>query len=90
MKLSIASVYDHKTKEFAKPFSCQSRGEVMRSWQGACNDESLPFGKFPDDFRCMVLGTFDTDTGKIEQFDQPDLIGSARDFVVAQQKLGLA
>lgn len=81
MRLHMFAVFDSKVGVYASPFFCRSKGEALRSFEDACGDKGLPFGKHPGDYRLWYLGEFDDNTGVIYAAELIALCG-ASDFVV--------
>lgn len=78
-KLVICSVFDTKVGSFAAPFTCRSRGEAIRSFEDACQDDKMPFKLHPDDYQLFCLGEFDDQSGSLQANGLDRLIG-AGDF----------
>lgn len=60
------TVLDVATDTFAPPFFCKHQGEAVRSFMDACNDKSIPFGKYPDEFVLFSNGSYDDASGLFE------------------------
>lgn len=77
MKLHLCSVFDSKVGAYAAPFCARSKGEAIRSFQTACSDDTLPFKRYPADYRLFVVADFDDNTGYITAVSPPEaLIGA--------------
>lgn len=79
-KLMVYSIYDAKVKFFDRPLFMRNRGEALRAWEQAANDEKTSISAHPSDFSLMEIGEFDDQTGKIESFAVPESLGLAVQF----------
>ena len=81
---TILSVYDGALGAFGRPVFAASRGVMLRSFQDEVNrvGEENQMNKHPEDFDLYELGKFVDQTGRIEMYDQPQLIANAVDVVV--------
>jgi len=50
------SVYDNKAKSYGPVFSVAHDAVAIREFGSACQAESSPFSKYPDDFELHVIG----------------------------------
>lgn len=76
------SVYDSKVGSYMQPFAMRSRGEAVRGWIDAVNDEKTQFNKHPEDFTLMELGEWDDQTGMFQNCASgPVSVGVALEFV---------
>lgn len=80
MQLKMYSVYDCKAEAYHQPFYMRSKGEALRSWQQAVNDENTTFCKFPGDFTLFEIGEFDECTCKISMYEAKISLGTALEF----------
>ena len=66
MKMNIYSIKDRKAS-YGNPYIIQNDELAIRDIKVAVNDQKGGvLNKFPEDFELTRLGTFDTETGKIE------------------------
>lgn len=79
-KLMVYSVYDSKVKYFQNPIFMRNRGEALRSWEQAANDEKLTICAHPLDFALMEIGEFDDQSGKFFNLEAPESLGLAANF----------
>lgn len=63
MILQVYAVYDKAVAAYLQPFYARSRGEAIRSFMEACNDEKHKFNGNAADFALMFLGLWDDDSG---------------------------
>lgn len=77
MKLLLCSVFDSKVGAYAAPFCARTKGEAIRSFEQACRDASLPFQKYPADYRLFLIGEYDDNIGSVRCPHTPEpLIGA--------------
>lgn len=69
MKLNILSIRDIKTGHFAKPMDALHTGEIIREFEDVKKNPETKYGKHPEDFNLYILGSFDTETGKLESIE---------------------
>lgn len=79
-KLMLYSVYDAKVKYFHNPMFMRNKGEAIRSWQEAANDDKSQISRHPSDFDLFEIGEFDDQTAKIVMHQSPVSIGLAVHF----------
>lgn len=68
-KLVIVAIFDRKVGAYNRPFYVRSEGEALRIFGDEINrrtDDNI-MNKHPEDYFLAVLGTFDEETGNIEQ-----------------------
>jgi len=76
MSLLMFSVYDSKVGAYANPFFVRTRGEAVRSFADACQDDSLPFKKHPGDYVLYCVGSWDEVGGVVESRGPERVIGA--------------
>lgn len=59
MIMYFFTVYDKKVGAFMPPFQMRSRGEAIRSFMDAVNDEAHQFHKHAGDYELFQCGAFD-------------------------------
>lgn len=79
-KLMIYSIYDSKVKFYDRPLFMRNRGEALREWGKAANDEKTTISAHPNDFALMEIGEFDDQTGQITPIAVPESLGLAVHF----------
>jgi len=82
MRLYVCSVYDAAVKAFMQPFFCRSKGEAVRSFADACQDDKSNFYKHASDFTLHHLGYFDDAGAQFELLVAPDRLVSANECLV--------
>ena len=81
MKLELYSVFDKAVKAYMTPFFARARGEAIRSFGDAANDEKHQFGKHANDFVLYYIGEFDDQSGIVTRVD-PERVISAIELLV--------
>lgn len=77
MKMEAYSVFDKAVNAFMAPFFCRSRGEALRSFISAVNDEKGPFALNLPDYTLYYIGLWDDASGSLTSPDRPDKVLSA-------------
>lgn len=81
MKLKVFAVYDTAVGSYMQPFFMQSKGQAIRSWLDAVNDEKTQFNHHPADFTLFELGEYDEDTGTFTNLEAKLPLGTALDLI---------
>lgn len=63
MILQVFSVLDKAVGNFNSPMFLRSKGEALRSFHDACQDEKSSLFQHPEDYFLMFLGEYDDGTG---------------------------
>lgn len=79
MKVYLYSILDTKVGAFSAPVGARARGEAVRSFQQACQDDNLPFKKSPGDYQLYYVGEYD-DAQMVIQGFQPERVIGADEF----------
>lgn len=79
-KKMVYAVYDSKVNYYHNPMFMMNRGEALRSWETAANDEKLPFAQHPLDFSLCEIGEYDDQTALITPHKAPESLGTAANF----------
>lgn len=66
MLMPVCAVFDKKTGLYENPFVVRHVGEATREWDLVVKNKDTKFGKNPEDFQLMELGTYDFTLGKFE------------------------
>jgi len=76
MIMVVCSVFDRAVGAYGRPLFMQSKGVAIRSFSDECKRvaDDNQMNKHPQDFSLFELGTWDDQTGKFEQHDQPQQI----------------
>jgi len=62
----IMSIYDSKVDAFLPPFYAQTKGQALRMFQDAVNQDGHTFNKHAADYTLFHIGSFDDETGWVE------------------------
>lgn len=73
----IFAVYDDKAKAFINPFFLPEIGIAVREFGNCANNPDHAFCRNPGDYTLFHLGSFDTESAKIEMLDTPENLGLA-------------
>ncbi len=83
MRLHIFSVYDSKAEAFLPPFFYGTKGQAMRSFGDAVNEEGHQFRKHAADYTLFYVGVFDQDEGAFD-VTAPVSLGNAVTFLLEE------
>lgn len=67
------AVFDNVAKMYMAPFIETTDGTAVRAVQDAMKGDH-PFAKHPDDYTLCRLGTYDEETGQLNQDNKADII----------------
>lgn len=87
MILGMFTIFDEKAQFHNKPFYFAHDGEAKRMVADLVLNSDFMISKHPGDFKLYKLGTFNDATGKTEQFDIPQLVCNATEFIVTAQEI---
>lgn len=85
--LQIVAVRDVAVATFSRPFFVQSLGLACRSFEDEVRRgaEDNPMFKHPQDFALFHLGSFDEDSGRFNNLDNPLRLMEAKDAVINKE-----
>ena len=78
----IFTVFDQKAKAHLPPFFLHNEAMAIREFADCANNPEHQFGKHPEDYVLMTLGTFDDEKGLIDARHLPEVIGRAQEYVI--------
>lgn len=78
MIMEVYSVLDRAVGTFLPPVFVRARGEMLRSFMDAVNDDKHQFARHLDDYILYYLGKFD-DVGGMFATGNPERVASARE-----------
>lgn len=78
--LKIFSVYDQKARAFLPPFFLPERAMAERVFTDCVNSDDHQFGRHPEDYTLIEIGTFDDKDGLLLPKDIPDTIGTGLQY----------
>lgn len=83
MKVQIVAVRDRAMDAFMRPFFVPTIGMAVRSFQDEVNRRASdnPMNAHPEDYDLYALGTFDEETGRFEQLEQPKMVAIGKDMI---------
>lgn len=82
MIYKVYSIFDSKLEAYMLPQCRRSRGEVLREFTDAVNNDNPDngIGKHPEDFHLFEIGEYDDQTGMVQSCT-PVSLGCAIEFV---------
>lgn len=79
--MKMFSVYDKKAECFSAPFFLKATGLALRGFSDMINaNEQTQYSAHPEDFDLYELGEWDDETGKVEQYAEPKMLGNGLDY----------
>ncbi len=81
MILLAFSVFDAAAEAYMAPTFMQTKGQAIRSFADAVNEEGHSFARHAADYTLFHVGMFDESTGMLKPLDIPDSMGNALTFV---------
>lgn len=84
MKLQLFTVHDDALETYGAPMVYTATGQATREFTDHVNDKQSPINKHPEDYKLYFLGTYDNETGRIEQPDQPKQTLRAIDVIIRE------
>lgn len=79
--MKVFAVFDKKAEMFYNPFFMKATGLALRGFSDMINaNDNSQYALHPEDFNLFELGVFDEDTGKIEQYSEPRMLGNGLDY----------
>lgn len=92
MQYKLYSVYDSKIQLWTAPQLYRNKGEALRAFTIAANEEKHHFNQHAADFTLMEIGTWDDEKGQAAMHDAKENLGCAlehRKIEPLQQELNL-
>lgn len=77
MQLFVYTIYDAAARAFLQPFFVRSKGEAIRSFSDAVNDEKTQFHKHVGDFSLFYVADYDDNAGTFVCPTAPERIVTA-------------
>lgn len=74
------SIKDAAAEIYHPPFFKGTHGEAERDFKILVDDKQSTLHKFPQQYDLYYLGTYDTNTGKMETLDTPQHVVKASDI----------
>jgi hypothetical protein len=89
MILQVFSVFDKAVGAHLQPFFCRSKGDALRSFGDACNDEKHQFYQHGMDYMLVFLGEFD-DVSGLFKCGEPSRLLSALEVKLVDKDIPFA
>jgi len=80
MIFKVYSVYDSKVEAYLPPLFMKSKGEFLRAFTKAANDEKSQIGEYPQDYTAFEIGSWDDGSCKFELHKTPISLGVAIEY----------
>lgn len=80
-KAKIFSIYDSKAEAYIQPWFAPTTSVGKRLFTAAANNEDSDFNRFAADYTLFEIGTFDSETGKIEMYPAQENLGNAMQYI---------
>lgn len=77
----ITAVYDKRAEQFQNIMTTPSKAYAVRGFMDAVKNEESHLNKYAEDFRLVLLGFFNTKTGKILQNEVLETLVEASSIV---------
>lgn len=87
MKIYLYSVYDSAVEAFMQPQFFRSKGEAIRAFSDACNDDKTNFYRHAGDYGFYCLGVFDDSDGSVVATKQPERVITGLECLKVETKL---
>ncbi len=84
MILQAFAVMDSKADAFLPPFFYDTKGQAIRSFSDAVNEEGHQFRKHAGDYTLFHVGGFDQDLGVLVAHNAPVSLGNALTFLIEE------
>ncbi len=81
MRMLVFAVYDAAAEAFLAPIFFDTKGQALRVFVDACNEEGHMFHRHADDYTLFQIGFYDPSKGLLTALDTPDSLGVALQFV---------
>lgn len=86
MQLLCFSVYDKAVHAFITPFFSRAKGEALRSFMEACQDEKHQFFRHAADYTLFFVGEFDDNSGVFSPLSDPERLVNALECISVEVK----
>ncbi len=80
MILLAFAIWDAAAEAYLPPMFMTTKGQAIRSFADAVNEEGHQFARHADDYTLFHVGQFNQDTGMFTPME-PDSMGNALTFV---------
>lgn len=79
--MKLVSIKDMKVGSYLTPNFQASLADALRHFEIMANEGNSLISRFPNDYRLVHLGDFDSVTGRLEVLQEAVDLGSAFDFL---------
>ena len=76
----IFTVYDSKAELYLQPFCDQTKGQAIRAFTDAANEENHRFCKYAEDFTLFELGEYEDTNGQFKIHKSKIPLGNAIEY----------
>jgi len=80
MKMLVFAVYDAAAEAFLAPLFFDTKGQALRVFSDACNNEEHQFSRHAEDYTMFHIGFYEPGKGLLEACT-PDSLGNALQFI---------
>lgn len=84
---ALYGVFDKAVETYSSFFVNKNRGEALRAWLEAVNDNRSMISKYPEHFYLVEFGTINENTGAIYLHPVPEVIGTALEYKAAPKMM---
>lgn len=77
--MKMYAIRDRATDQYLQPMFLLAHGQAIRTFSDDINKADSPAGQHPEDYDLYYIGTYDTDTGKVEE-NEPQQIAIGKDL----------
>jgi hypothetical protein len=83
----LFSIFDEVTKLFEPPFVDLNKGSALRRIQDLMqSNPQSPYAKFPHDYKLMMIGTFNEETGHVYSDNENDIVVALEEITPTKEK----
>lgn len=86
MKMKIFTVIDLKAGTYMPPFFMHNEKLAERAFGDAANNGEHMFCAHPEDYALYCVGEWDDETSKFENYDTPQSLGIASQYINKEVK----
>ena len=85
----IYAIFDNKAKAYMAPFTTVNAETAIRTFREHANNPETVFARHPNDFCLFEIGTFDDQTGIVDNHIENHNLGLAVEFIDIDQQMEL-
>lgn len=87
--IHVFAVKDSKVGAYLQPFQQESPVQAERAFEQAANDVNTQIHKYPGDFELWMIASFDRNTGKFTNIENPTFISNAAAYIKPDNQLSM-